>query len=138
MVRIFGPSLEHQSQPRHTEKQGQVMLNIHSSLPNHRVVRLAMPTRLSMTGTSTSTPTMVASTTGDDAPNSEMATATESSKKFDAPIMPPGAAESPFDAPAEAADPAVRRGDRERQQDRNMCELHVACLVDGEWTTRDV
>ena len=45
-----------------------------------------------MTGTSVSTPTVVASAAGDDVPNNAMATATASSKKFDAPIIPAGAA----------------------------------------------
>ena len=45
-----------------------------------------------MTGTSVSTPTIVANATGDCAPNKAIATATASSKKFDAPIIPAGAA----------------------------------------------
>ncbi len=53
---------------------------------------LAMFTRLSMTGTSTRTPTTVASVAPDDIPNRLIETATASSKKFDAPIIPEGAA----------------------------------------------
>ena len=45
-----------------------------------------------MTGTSTNTPTIVARATGEVVPNRAMATATDSSKKLDAPIMPAGAA----------------------------------------------
>ena len=45
-----------------------------------------------MTGTSVSTPTVVASAAGDAVPKSAMATATASSKKLDAPIIPAGAA----------------------------------------------
>lgn len=45
-----------------------------------------------MTGTSTSTPTIVASATALVGPKSAIATATESSKKFEAPIIPAGAA----------------------------------------------
>lgn len=52
----------------------------------------AMRTRLSMTGTSTRTPTTVASATGEVGPKSEIATTTESSKKFEAPIIAAGAA----------------------------------------------
>lgn len=55
-------------------------------------VLLAILTRKSMTGTSVSTPTVVASAAGDAVPNSAMAAATASSKKFDAPIIPAGAA----------------------------------------------
>jgi hypothetical protein len=61
---------------------------------NQLVVLLANLTSANMTGTSTSTPTMVANTTGDDAPNKVMATATASSKKLEAPIIPAGAAMS--------------------------------------------
>lgn len=41
-----------------------------------------------MMGTSVKTPTFVASAAGDPMPNNEIATATESSKKFDDPIIP--------------------------------------------------
>lgn len=51
-----------------------------------------MPTRKSITGTSVSTPTVVANAAGEVVPNSAIATATASSKKFDAPIIPAGAA----------------------------------------------
>ncbi len=53
---------------------------------------LAILTRNSITGTSVSTPTVVAKAAGDVAPNNAIATATASSKKFDAPIIPAGAA----------------------------------------------
>ncbi len=56
------------------------------------MVLFAILTRISITGTSTNTPTTVARAAGESIPNSEMATATESSKKFDAPIIPAGAA----------------------------------------------
>lgn len=45
-----------------------------------------------MTGTSTNTPTTVANVAPDCKPNSEMATATDNSKKLLAPTMPAGAA----------------------------------------------
>ncbi len=47
-----------------------------------------------MTGTSTRTPTIVARATGLCAPKRDMATATASSKKLEAPIIPAGAAMS--------------------------------------------
>jgi hypothetical protein len=47
-----------------------------------------------MTGTTVNTPTVVASAAGDVVPNNAIATATASSKKFDAPIIPAGAAMS--------------------------------------------
>ncbi len=43
-------------------------------------------------GTSTNTPTTVASVAPESSPNEDIATATASSKKFDAPIIPAGAA----------------------------------------------
>ena len=55
-------------------------------------VPFAIFTRISMTGTSVRTPTTVARAAGEYVPKSAMATATESSKKFDAPIIPAGAA----------------------------------------------
>ena len=61
---------------------------------NQDVVRLAILVRKSITGTSAKTPTMVTRTAGEEAPNKVMATATESSKKLEAPIMPAGAAMS--------------------------------------------
>ena len=45
-----------------------------------------------MTGTSVNTPTVVAKAAGLVVPNKATTTATESSKKFEAPIMPAGAA----------------------------------------------
>ena len=51
-----------------------------------------MLTSNSMTGTSVNTPTVVASAAGEVVPNSAIATATASSKKLDAPIIPAGAA----------------------------------------------
>ena len=59
---------------------------------NHVLVRFAMWTSPSMTGTSTRTPTVVARATGLLAPNRATATATDSSKKFEPPIMAAGAA----------------------------------------------
>lgn len=52
----------------------------------------AIFTRITITGTSTSTPTIVANATGVCAPNREIATATDHSKKLDAPIIPARAA----------------------------------------------
>ena len=45
-----------------------------------------------MTGTSVNTPTVVAKAAGLVVPNKATTTATQSSKKFEAPIMPAGAA----------------------------------------------
>ena len=59
---------------------------------NQCFVLFAIFTSVSITGTSTRTPTIVASATGEVGQKSAMATATESSKKFDAPIIPAGAA----------------------------------------------
>lgn len=56
------------------------------------MVLLAILQSSSMTGTSVSTPTVVASAAGEDVPNSATATATASSKKLEAPIIPAGAA----------------------------------------------
>ena len=53
-------------------------------------VLLAMLTMNSITGTSVSTPTLVASATGEVVPNNAIATATASSKEFEAPIIPAG------------------------------------------------
>lgn len=55
-------------------------------------IEFAILTKNSITGTSTNTPTTVARVAPDDKPNSDMATATASSKKLDAPIIPHGAA----------------------------------------------
>jgi hypothetical protein len=55
-------------------------------------VRLQTEQTESITGTSTKTPTTVASAAPDSAPNSAIAVATANSKKFDAPINAPGAA----------------------------------------------
>lgn len=54
----------------------------------------AIFTRISITGTSVKTPTVVASAAGEVVPNNAIATATESSKKLEAPIIPAGAAMS--------------------------------------------
>ena len=59
---------------------------------NQSFVLFAIFTSTSITGTSTKTPTMVAKATGEVVPKSAIATATDSSKKFDAPIIPAGAA----------------------------------------------
>ena len=58
----------------------------------YHLVLLAILQSRSITGTSVNTPTVVASAAGEDVPNSATATATASSKKFDAPIIPAGAA----------------------------------------------
>ena len=49
-------------------------------------------TKANITGTSTRTPTTVVSVAPDTRPNIEIETATDSSKKLDAPIIPHGAA----------------------------------------------
>ena len=56
------------------------------------LVLLAIITRNNMTGTSTRTPTTVANAAPDSNPKREIATATASSKKLLAPIIPAGAA----------------------------------------------
>ena len=53
---------------------------------------LVPETSVNITGTSTRTSTIVASAAGDLGPKREMVTATDSSKKLDAPIIPAGAA----------------------------------------------
>lgn len=55
-------------------------------------VEFAIFTSISITGTSVSTPTVVAKAAREVVPNMAIATATASSKKFDAPIIPAGAA----------------------------------------------
>ena len=55
-------------------------------------VLFAILTSKSITGTSVNTPTVVARAAGEVVPNSAIATATANSKKFDAPIIPAGAA----------------------------------------------
>ena len=63
------------------------------SLAGNQLVDLfAILTSSSMTGTSVRTPTVVANAAGDVVPNSATATATASSKKLEAPIIPAGAA----------------------------------------------
>lgn len=61
---------------------------------NHPFVLLAIRTSSNITGTSVNTPTVVASAAGEVVPNNAIATATANSKKFDAPIIPAGAAMS--------------------------------------------
>ena len=61
---------------------------------NHLRVLLAILTNISITGTSTSTPTTVANAAPDCKPKREIATATANSKKLLAPIIPAGAATS--------------------------------------------
>ena len=56
------------------------------------LVALAYLTSISITGTSTKTPTTVASVAPEFRPNKDIATATASSKKLLAPIIPAGAA----------------------------------------------
>jgi len=58
------------------------------------LVLFAIFTKVSMTGTSTRTPTTVAMVAPDCSPNTEIATATANSKKLEAPIIPAGAATS--------------------------------------------
>ncbi len=58
---------------------------------NQPCVLFAIFTSINMTGTSVNTPTVVARA-AESAPNRAMATATDNSKKFDAPIIPAGAA----------------------------------------------
>ena len=65
---------------------------LYTYLLNLYSIEFAILTKSSITGTSTKTPTTVASVAPDDSPNSEIATATANSKKLDAPIMPHGAA----------------------------------------------
>ena len=69
-----------------------------------------MRTTESITGTSTSTPTTVASAAPDWKPNSAMAAATASSKKLEAPISADGPATHHCDA--ERCGSASRRGRR--------------------------
>ena len=59
---------------------------------NQLRVLLAIFTNISITGTSTSTPTTVANAAPDCKPKRDIATATASSKKLLAPIIPAGAA----------------------------------------------
>jgi hypothetical protein len=61
---------------------------------NHLRVLFAILTNINITGTSVRTPTVVARAAGEDVPNNAIATATASSKKFEAPIIPAGAATS--------------------------------------------
>ena len=59
---------------------------------NHLYVLFATLTNISITGTSTNTPTTVANAAPDCKPKSDIATATDNSKKLLAPIIPAGAA----------------------------------------------
>mgnify|MGYP006103080319 CR=1 FL=1 len=59
---------------------------------NGSLVRFAAYTSVSIKGTSTKTPTTVASAAPDSTPNRPIATATASSKKFEVPIRDAGAA----------------------------------------------
>ena len=61
-------------------------------MSNSFFVLFAILHNKSITGTSVSTPTVVARAAGEDVPNKATATATASSKKLDAPIIPAGAA----------------------------------------------
>ena len=63
-----------------------------ASTGNRCRVLFTYRTNKSMTGTSVRTPTVVTNTTGDVVPKSVMATATDSSKKSDAPMSAAGAA----------------------------------------------
>lgn len=64
----------------------------HFLMGNQLLVLLAILTNISITGTSTNTPTTVASAAPDCKPKREIATATANSKKLLAPIIPAGAA----------------------------------------------
>ncbi|MDZ7926183.1 MAG: hypothetical protein U5L46_03270 [Agrobacterium sp.] len=68
------------------------MGHVSSYFSNQWVVLFAILTSIGVTGTSVSTPTTVAKVAPDRVRKREMATATESSKKLEAPITPPGAA----------------------------------------------
>lgn len=59
---------------------------------NFSFVTLAILTNVNIIGTSTSTPTIVINVTGLDVPNNNIATATDNSKKLEAPIIPAGVA----------------------------------------------
>lgn len=65
---------------------------LYNYLLNLYSIEFAILTKNSITGTSTKTPTTVARVAPDESPNREIATATDNSKKLDAPIMPHGAA----------------------------------------------
>src|SRR5699024_1790482 len=65
-----------------------LILNKSPHYANLAFVLLAIRTSISITGTSVRTPTVVASAAGLVVPKSAIATATASSKKFDAPIIP--------------------------------------------------
>jgi len=78
----------------YTDKNYFLFCHVYASFGsgNQCFVLFAIFTNVNITGTSTRTPTIVASATGDLGPKSEIATATDSSKKLDAPIIPAGAA----------------------------------------------
>lgn len=69
-----------------------LLTNYFSFSSNHPFVLFAIFTKNNITGTSTNTPTIVANVAGDETPNNAIDTATDNSKKFDAPIIPAGAA----------------------------------------------
>ena len=71
---------------------GTILSSCHLTSANHPFVLPAIFTSVNITGTSVKTPTVVASAAGLVVPNRAIATATASSKKFEAPIMPAGAA----------------------------------------------
>ncbi|MCA1785685.1 MAG: hypothetical protein ABR534_08530 [Desulfotignum sp.] len=68
------------------------LITIYDVAGHQWVVQLAILTRISMTGTYTSTPTIAAGTAGDQAPSKVMATPEVGSKKWKVPIKPAGAA----------------------------------------------
>ena len=72
----------------------QLIMNLihNTAYLNQCFVLFANLTSINITGTSVNTPTTVASTAGEVVPNKAIATATDSSKKFEAPIIPAGAA----------------------------------------------
>ncbi len=73
-------------------QSGVFYLLILDFIVNQLHVLFATLTNISMTGTSTNTPTTVTSAAPDCKPKSDIATATDNSKKLLAPIIPAGAA----------------------------------------------
>lgn len=69
-----------------------LLFNNYSLLTNQCFVLFAILTKSSITGTSVKTPTVVAKAAGESIPNNAIATATDNSKKLEAPIIPAGAA----------------------------------------------
>lgn len=85
---------------------------------NHALLLLATCTNASITGTSVNTPTVVTKTAGLAVPKRAMATATASSKKLEAPIIPAGA--------------AISKGSRNARQAKNaMATMNRVWMVRG-------